>query len=783
MKFVKLAATCVVAIAIGVPLATASFARGSMSPLLAKELAVLTDQGISPARAMQALDVQDKVAQADLVRKLQAALGAADAGVWFEPTTAKLHVGATSTASRRTAERVIAQQGLASHVVITHVRSTMAQLLAVQEEWNHKLANLFAREELKTGLEPQRNAVSVTLTSSVPSRERTAIKRQASAASANVLVNVTPDATLNFKPLAKTECETFKREEAFCNRSITPGVRITSGKCFELTTESVGATFFAARADCEKREKGGQGKWTFEVCSAGPEAIPLANRNNTVLLTAGHCIGEEGVGVENWLAKEIAGAEKGIGRVENSVFGSVKENAKEGDYAEILIEPAWQTGKAVVSVFAVTAEWKEMNEKKEKRSYPVQGERLAAAKETNCHVGQTSGESCGEISMVNVVFRPGGQLVEGLVEDTGPKLIVEGGDSGGPWMFVKPNNEVLMEGILSGTRATCINEAGEGAGANFYLTQENCLRGEKGGKGKWTKCSLVAKVEKGAKFYKTLGNCSAEEKAGEGEWERKPETLAFYQPLTQPVKEAAQGPMERFKLELLTTTNEVREGGPFFKVAKFRLVSGELKTIEGALAKEYLLKAAGREIKCGGTTFKGGVPSIIGSEGPTAGTSEETIEFTKCTVKGNGEPCEVEKGAITTEALKDTLAFTNKATAKGESLLTLFEPVKGEKEKILAKVKFVGAGCKVKEAKLEGSVASENLEGGEKSVKREETETEAEKGFFDFPAAPIKALFTESGGVRTEVKPELKLFGEKAELAGRTSVKLETKEKWGVFSK
>ena len=53
--------------------------------------------------------VEAEIARTGVVGKLEAAMGGAFGGVWFEPSVAQLHVGVTSPASRRQAEGVAAQ--------------------------------------------------------------------------------------------------------------------------------------------------------------------------------------------------------------------------------------------------------------------------------------------------------------------------------------------------------------------------------------------------------------------------------------------------------------------------------------------------------------------------------------------------------------------------------------------------------------------------------------------------------------------------------------------------
>jgi hypothetical protein len=389
---------------------------GSVSPLLVKETEVLTRKGISPARAAQAIDVQDEVARTNLVRKIEAAMGSAYGGVWFEPAAAQLHIGAMSPKSRRTAEKVVAQTGLSADVVVTPVRSTWAQLIAAQKRWNHRLADLFKREDVETALSAQHNAVSITLSSSVPLAERTALKYEASIADVNIFVSVVRLQKLSITPEAKeTKCAKFVTKAANCYKPLTSGVSIQS--------ERVG------------------GK--VEVCTAGPMAIPKAQPSQTYLLTAGHCI-TKGNGLNGkWAAFEPS--ENGVTEGIIGKAASANFNAN-GDYGSILIEKGfWTTGIANNPVYAVTAEWKKNAEK----SYPVVGEREPMEGAESCHEGQTSGGSCGKVIETKGSIAYNNVKVENLVVVEDAKS--EAGDSGGPWMFIEPNseepNQVKIEGI------------------------------------------------------------------------------------------------------------------------------------------------------------------------------------------------------------------------------------------------------------------------------------------------------------------------------------------------
>jgi hypothetical protein len=239
-------------------------------------------------------------------------------------------------------------------------------------------------------------------------------------------------------------------------------------------------------------------------------------------------------------------------------------------------------------------------------------------------------------------------------------------------------------------------------------------------------------------------------------------------------------------LAAITASAATAIEGPFYRIEKSRLL--ENIPVEAKLAKEYQLKNAIIEIHC--TAQKLESSSLLGSQGANSGSSIEIVVFEGCAVIKNGEACEPysektagkkEPGIIRTKPLTGALDFANKASVKGEILLIIFEPVK--KPPVFVTVKFTGVNCKVTSLAIEGSIAAEVWEGAGKAVKVEETETEAEIGFVNFPAAQIKVDFIEEEGVRKEAKPSLKAAGLATELTGRTELKLPSKEKWGIVTK
>jgi Trypsin len=415
MRMIKTVGVCVVtAAAIGAALASASYADelGSEGSPFDKEIAVLTKRGISPARASQALDVQGKVARANLVSEVEAAMGSAYAGAWFEPAAAQIHFGMTSAASRRTAQRVVAQAGLKGVVAYTPVRSTWSELIAIQDQWGKRLAKLFANQEAMTGLDAQRNAVVVTLSSSVSPQERATLEREATTASVNVLVETASPSRLRAEPVAT--CKKFKTLEAYCEKTLVSGVGIAAGAA---------------------------------GCSAGPMLI---EGNETYMLTAGHCFAgiPPVVELEGLVEENVTSAYPEKEKPEQKEIGKEGEwkYTRAQDMAIVKISAGSSFRAALgINLPALMQEWG----KKSEEAQAVIGEAANVKGETNCRVGMTTGEQCGTIEQVNMEVNG----FKHLVEDS---ACAEPGDSGGPFFFSNSKvNNVTMQGMAVQASLNC----------------------------------------------------------------------------------------------------------------------------------------------------------------------------------------------------------------------------------------------------------------------------------------------------------------------------------------
>lgn len=392
MKSVKIGATAVVAIAM--VLAATAFAYAAFQPSGAGQSLASPGQGASPERSGRASEVEGDIARTDVVGRMKAALGGDFAGAWFDASSAQLHIGVTSTRSRQAADGLAARAGLAAEVVETPVSSTWGQLIAAQERWSVRLADLFEREQVSTALRARYNALEVDLSSTVSADERAALEREAAAADVNVSIVEMPYPHSGLELDAR--CNEFKTKVANCDPSIVAGVRILN--------ESDGG------------------------CSAGPAVFPEDHTKptDTYILTAGHCIEKAGGEGKKWYAKNKKLEKKEIGQAAQFI------NGEAGDMGTIKVEKADWTNNGFTPVDPTIAPW---NENPNPEPFPVTGQAEPTEGVEVCMSGGSTGTSCGEILKLGVEFNG----KKGMVEVAAAR---ENGDSGAPW-YAKGHREIV----------------------------------------------------------------------------------------------------------------------------------------------------------------------------------------------------------------------------------------------------------------------------------------------------------------------------------------------------
>lgn len=369
----------------------------------------VTSQGAAdPASPSRVSEVEAEVARANLRGRIEAALGDAFGGIWFEPSTAQVHVGVTSAATRQLAEGVAARAGLSEVVTEDPVDSTWGQLDAAHERLDRHLGDLFAHGEVSTSIAPDLNAVKVELGSAVPHRRRVDLNEEASAAGVGVAISTA--ATPRIRLIPQGRCVKFAPGKANCDKPIVAGVTIQG-------------------------PNGG-------LCSAGPAAIlqdlsTAAKSTATYILTAGHCIGLEGGVGKEWSAYDKNGAKPlPIGKSVEVLYGK----AVEYDVGVIKVDnPGNWVNAGDTPVNPGIAYWDTKNEV-DPVAITSQGEKPIQMTKL-CVSGQSSGTSCGGTvaGEDTTITRPDGSKVKELIEMKG--FTTAEGTSGAPW-FRENSGEV-----------------------------------------------------------------------------------------------------------------------------------------------------------------------------------------------------------------------------------------------------------------------------------------------------------------------------------------------------
>ncbi len=452
------------------------------------------------------------------------------------------------------------------------------------------------------------------------------------------------------------------------------------------------------------------------------------------MLTAGHCIeGGHGVG-QQWFAFDRAG-EKGLLGKSIEFFNGGKIGEKLGDYGDIKIEAAgeWQSGNANNPVLAVTAEWNKVAETR----YPIKGERAPVANTPSCHAGRTSGESCGLVNAFNKKFPPTEEpTAEGVVEVVEPKgaekrLIGEGGDSGGPWMTVEANNEVMMEGTLVGAfTPECPEIEVEKTGRQFFKAQAECE------------------------------NLNVEEKEGnKGKFERR--LKLGFQPLRKTEGGGTPGSLDKFKLELLTTANEA--------------LAPAIKTLPGE-SLPITFKATSAETKIEAV----GKLSILCKEASTTGeftngnTGTETVSLKGCKngeVGCRSENAKGEKDAVETiletgVKLSVINILNSKKELEGGIAASLPEPVKILCAVVKGEIRGSSVGLAMPINKEVLTTESLKREAKQKEGKPEAGECQEPKLTCEtLKKEPLELKIGEKGGAAGEQKTDTISFSKMIEFA------------------
>ena len=130
------------------------------------------DFNVSPKRAEEVLELQDRATETNLVGDLEARLGSRYAGSWFDNQSGEFVVPQLTSVSGGEIQSTLAGAGLGADYRTTPVRSSWQRLEAAQEQLTATLSPAMIEEELQTSLDPRTNSVVVHAVEDVGPRSR-----------------------------------------------------------------------------------------------------------------------------------------------------------------------------------------------------------------------------------------------------------------------------------------------------------------------------------------------------------------------------------------------------------------------------------------------------------------------------------------------------------------------------------------------------------------------------------------------------------------------------------
>jgi hypothetical protein len=143
---------------------------------------------------------------------------------------------------------------------------------------------------------------------------------------------------------------------------------------------------------------------------------------------------------------------------------------------------------------------------------------------------------------------------------------------------------------------------------------------------------------------------------------------------------------------------EGTEKAPYWSIEGTRLAAGKTFEIVAKAVGNQTLTAGANVVTCTAFKLKPGAVLLGSSLAGEPGKSDETIQYSGCTVAGNGTGCTVTGGTIETEPLTNELVYSENK----KSLQVELFPVKG---KVLAEFHFT-APCTILSSKVTGVVVA-----------------------------------------------------------------------------
>lgn len=377
--------------------------------------------GLSVDQAQGRIERQDRLVHvADKVRE---ALGDAYAGIWFDNTDdGRMKIGIAAAASAadpnlvQGVQAILAANGAKGEADLVRVAATQSELAAEHEKVDAALAEELQAGKAMTSVDPETNAVTVEIGSSLPDSERASIAAAARDAAPDVAVKGSPDVQGKFQTCVRRGGD----NALFCGNPFRGGVTIGTSAGY---------------------------------CTAG--FVTFGNSGGSPwLLTAGHCLRDGGTGA--WSSRDASLTLHDLGTRHSWTVGAG------GDYGLVGFSTAfWNTSPYVVYDGAST--WNE--------TYHIFDAGTSYVGMPICATGSRllgNGHytDCGSVTQLDVTGSAGGMLVPHLGR---ANLCVNlGGNSGGP--FYKDGHAYGLFSIgVSGCDELYQGAVGALNGSNVHL--------------------------------------------------------------------------------------------------------------------------------------------------------------------------------------------------------------------------------------------------------------------------------------------------------------------------
>ena len=342
--------------------------------------AYMRDFDVSFARASQILETQAQANAVDIVGQLEARLGRAYAGVWFDNESGEFVVPLLQASDRERVESAFDVAGIPGHFHAVAAQSSWVELEQAQERLTSSISEMVEEQRLLRGhvltsIDPRTNSVVVDRTGGVSQAVWQRLWEKAQ--STHVRVVIDDDAQTEPVP---AYCSALIKA---CDQPLRGGVSISTG------------------------------------CTAGFKATDSIG--NRYVLTAGHCA--EYVS-QSIYASNSSWEEKKIGPVDilyNGMSGA--------DVARIFAtDPYWNIPSWPTQLVL----WTKGYEPPTNSEYSITSESGSYLGDYVCHVGISTGTSCGYVRKVEVTLESKTFVWNHMTEAFGSTLCVSGGDSGGP---------------------------------------------------------------------------------------------------------------------------------------------------------------------------------------------------------------------------------------------------------------------------------------------------------------------------------------------------------------